>query len=106
MQLAIQNIKKIPEPNIWEPKKDDFFYDIKLETDDGKIIYGHKVVLASACQYFNAMFTNFEEKDQDLVIMRQLNSSALQLFVDFMYFEEIMVTEKNVQLIKAVAYLG
>ncbi|XP_060875997.1 ring canal kelch homolog [Metopolophium dirhodum] len=115
----MQNTKQIPEPSKWEPKKyeyskssyaeifkvlqslrkDEFFCDIKLETDDGTIIYGHKVVLASACQYFYAMFTNFEEKNQDLVVMRQLDSSALQLLVDFMYSGEILVTEKNVQVL-------
>jgi len=45
------------------------------------------------------MFTNFEEKDQDLVVMRQLDSFALQLLVDFMYSGEILITEKNVQVI-------
>ncbi|XP_060855789.1 kelch-like protein 2 [Metopolophium dirhodum] len=45
-------------------RKDELLCDIKMETDDGRIIYGHKVVLASACPYFLAMFTNFNEKDK------------------------------------------
>ncbi|XP_003247935.1 ring canal kelch homolog [Acyrthosiphon pisum] len=121
----MQNTKQIPEPSKWEPKKyvyskssyaeifkvlqslrkDEIFCDIKLETDDGTIIYGHKVVLASACQYFHAMFTNFEEKDQDLVAMRQLDSSALQLLVNFIYSGKILVTEKNVQVLLSASNL-
>jgi len=79
--------------------RDKNFCDIKLETDDGQIIFGHKVILASASPYFHAMFTHFSEKTQDLVVMRQLDSTALQLLVEFIYSGEIMVTKKNVQVI-------
>lgn len=35
--------------------RNEVLCDIKLETDDGTIVYGHKVVSASATQY-SAMF--------------------------------------------------
>jgi len=73
--------------------------DFKLETDDGKIICGHKVVLASASPYFLAMFKNCEEKNQYLAIMKRLDSTALQLLVNFIYSGEITVTENNLQVI-------
>jgi len=76
----------------------EVFCDIKLETDDGTIIFGHKVVLASASPYFHAMFTHFEEKNKELVIIRQFDSTILQLLVDYIYSGKIMVTEKNVQV--------
>jgi len=79
--------------------RDEVFCDVKLKTDDGKIINGHKVVLASASEYFHDMFTNFEEKNQDLVVIKQLDSSTLQLLIDFIYSEEIVVTEENVEVI-------
>ncbi|XP_029346291.1 ring canal kelch homolog [Acyrthosiphon pisum] len=113
----MQNTKQIPEPTRCEPAKyeykkssytemykvlqtlrqDEVLCDIKLETDDGGVIFGHKVVLASASPYFLAMFTHFSEKDQDLVAIRQLNSSTLQLLIDFVYSGEISITEKNIQ---------
>jgi len=73
--------------------------DIKLETDEGIIICGHKVVLASASPYFQAMFTHFAEKNKDHVVIRELDSITLQLLVDFIYSGKIMVTENNVQVI-------
>jgi len=72
--------------------------DVKLETDDNKIIFAHKVVLASASPYFYAMFTNFAERNHDLVVMKQLDSTALQLLVNFIYSGKISVTEENVQV--------
>eukprot|EP00102_Acyrthosiphon_pisum_P014759 XP_008184985.1 PREDICTED: kelch-like protein 2 isoform X2 [Acyrthosiphon pisum] len=79
-------------------RQDEVLCDIKLETDDGGVIFGHKVVLASASPYFLAMFTNFLEKDQDLVAIRQLDSSALHLLIDFIYFGKISITETNILL--------
>ncbi|XP_022160502.1 kelch-like protein 3 isoform X2 [Myzus persicae] len=79
-------------------RKDEVFCDIKLETDDGQKIFGHKVVLASASPYFHAMFTNFAESNKDLVIIRQVDPTAIQLLIDFIYSGEIVVTEKNVLL--------
>ncbi|KAL5236034.1 hypothetical protein ACI65C_003444 [Semiaphis heraclei] len=86
-------------------RKDEVFCDVKLKTDDGKIINGHKVVLASASEYFHAMFTHFEEKNQDLVVIKQLDSSTLQFLIDFIYSGEIIVTEENVEFLLAAANL-
>lgn len=77
---------------------DKVFCDIILETQDGFKIFGHKVILASASPYFLAMFTHFEEKNKGLVVIRDLDSSALQLIVDFIYSGKIIVTERNVQV--------
>eukprot|EP00102_Acyrthosiphon_pisum_P020921 XP_016658131.1 PREDICTED: kelch-like protein 2 isoform X2 [Acyrthosiphon pisum] len=51
------------------------------------------------------MFTNFAEKNYDLVTMRQLNSTCLQLLVNFIYSGEIVITEKNVQDLLSAANL-
>ncbi|XP_029346584.1 ring canal kelch homolog [Acyrthosiphon pisum] len=113
----MQNTKQLPELSRCEPanykykkssnveiydvlqslRKDEILCDIKLKTDDGGVIFGHKVVLASACPYFLAMFTHFSEKNQDQVTISQLDSSALQLLIDFIYSGEILITENNVQ---------
>jgi len=44
------------------------------------------------------MFTKFAEKNKDVVI-RLFDSTSLQFLVYFIYPGEIMVTEKNVQVI-------
>ncbi|XP_016662464.2 kelch-like protein 3 [Acyrthosiphon pisum] len=86
-------------------RQDEVLCDIKLETDDGEVIFGHKVVLASASPYFLAMFTNFSEKNQDLVTIRQLDYSALQLLIDFVYSGKISITEKNVHILLSASNL-
>ncbi|XP_060879864.1 ring canal kelch homolog isoform X2 [Metopolophium dirhodum] len=118
----MQNTKQIPETSkcatkIYECKKlsnakilkvleslrKDEEFDIELKTDDGRVIFAHKVVLSSASPYFHAMFTNFSEKNQDFVVIRNIDYLALQLLVDFIYFGKIMVTEKNVQVLLPAA---
>jgi len=44
------------------------------------------------------MFTSFEESNKDHVVIRELDSTALKLLVDFIYTAQIMVTEENVQV--------
>jgi len=76
------------------------FCDIKLQTDDGVIVFGHKNILVSASPYFDAMFSSFDESNKNLINIRELNSTILQLLIDYIYTGEIIVTEKNVQVIK------
>ncbi|XP_016659573.1 kelch-like protein 2 [Acyrthosiphon pisum] len=115
----MQNTKQIPESSRCEPakyeykkssyveiydvlqslRKDEILCDIKLETDDGGVIFGHKVVFASASPYFHAMFTNFSEKNQDLVVIKELDSSALHILIDFIYSGKIIITESHVQVL-------
>ncbi|XP_060874127.1 kelch-like protein 2 isoform X2 [Metopolophium dirhodum] len=83
--------------NHYASKLDGLFCDIKLKTDDNKIIIAHKVLLASASPYFHAMFTNFSERNHDLVVMREIDSTALQQLVNFIYSGRIVITEENVQ---------
>ncbi|CAI6371711.1 unnamed protein product [Macrosiphum euphorbiae] len=121
----MQHQQIIPLSTSWEPAKFEYtkrsyaemfqvlqslrqhevFCDIKLETDDGTIIFGHKVVLASASPYFQAMFTHFAEKNKELVVIRELDSVTLQLLIDFIYSGKIMVTENNVQNLLPAANL-
>ncbi|XP_016657237.1 ring canal kelch homolog [Acyrthosiphon pisum] len=86
-------------------RNNEVLCDIELETDDSTKILGHKVVLASASPYFHAMFTNFSERNHDHVVIRQLDSTALQLLVNFIYSGEIVITEKNVQILLPAANL-
>lgn len=78
--------------------RDEVLCDIKLETDDGSIVIAHKVVLASVSPYFRAMFTNFEESNSNHVNIRELDSTVLQLLVNYFYTGEIIVTNENVQV--------
>eukprot|EP00102_Acyrthosiphon_pisum_P024204 XP_016661414.1 PREDICTED: kelch-like protein 2 [Acyrthosiphon pisum] len=43
------------------------------------------------------MFSNFDESNKDLVTIRELDSTILQVLIDYIYTGEIMVTKENVQ---------
>ncbi|XP_029344870.1 kelch-like protein 2 isoform X2 [Acyrthosiphon pisum] len=51
------------------------------------------------------MFTSSSKKNKDLVVIRQLESSALQLLIDFVYSGKISITEQNVQDLLAASNL-
>jgi len=57
------------------------------------------VVLSAASPYFHSMFTNFAERNHDLVLMKKFDSTALQQLVNFIYSGQIEITEKNVKVI-------
>lgn len=78
--------------------RDDVLCEIKLRTDDGKMVIGHRVVLVSASPYFHAMFTSIDESNTIIFDIRYLDSTALQLLVDYIYTGEIIVTKQNVQV--------
>ncbi|XP_060872578.1 ring canal kelch homolog [Metopolophium dirhodum] len=78
-------------------RNDKVFCDITLVTQNGFKIFAHKVILASASPYFHEKFTNLSEKNKDLVVIGELDSTTLQLLVEFVYSGKIVVTERNVQ---------
>ncbi|XP_022170913.1 ring canal kelch homolog isoform X2 [Myzus persicae] len=84
-------------------RKDEVLCDIRIETNDGTIIFGHKVVLVSASPYFRAVFISFEETNKDLILISELDSPVLQLLVNYIYTGEIMVTEENVKVLLSAA---
>jgi len=59
----------------------------------------HRAVLAACSHYFYSMFTSeLTESRQDTVTLCQIDGSALNILVDFMYTSEIRVAEDNVQV--------
>ncbi|XP_016658626.1 ring canal kelch protein isoform X2 [Acyrthosiphon pisum] len=84
---------------------DKAFCDVKLETDDGTVVHGHKLILISASPYFRAMFTSFEERNKDHIVIKGLNSTSLKLLINYIYSGEIIVNEENVKDMLAAADL-
>lgn len=77
--------------------RDKVLCDIKLETDDGGIIFSLKWFWHWLVHI--PMFTHFTVKNEDIIVMRQLDYITLQLLVDFIYSRNIIITENNVQVI-------
>ncbi|XP_054165297.1 kelch-like protein 17 isoform X2 [Oppia nitens] len=69
-------------------------------------IRAHKVVLAAASAYFNAMFnTEMAERNKTVITLHDLDMTALNLLVDYAYTGQICITEENVQSLLPAASL-
>ncbi|KAF0744894.1 ring canal kelch isoform X2 [Aphis craccivora] len=86
-------------------RKDKVLCDIRIETDDGMIIFGHKVVLMSVCTYFREIITGFNESHIDHINVSELDSTVLQLLINYIYTGEIIITEGNVKVLLTAANL-
>ncbi|KRZ66180.1 Kelch-like protein 3 [Trichinella papuae] len=63
-------------------------------------IPAHRIILASACPYFKAMFqSNMSEVGQGKIRIHGVEPDALKSLVNFMYTSEIAITAENVQYI-------
>ncbi|KAI4455983.1 kelch protein [Holotrichia oblita] len=78
--------------------------DVTLIADNVEIP-AHKMVLAACSPYFYAMFTSFEESKQDKITLKEIDSQALTLLVEYVYTSEVQVTEENVQVLLPAANL-
>ena len=72
------------------------FTDVLLAAE-GRTIRAHKVVLSACSSYFERLFTEFDEKNQ-IVIMRDTSYADISAIVEFMYKGEINVAQVNICL--------
>ncbi|XP_016662997.1 ring canal kelch homolog isoform X2 [Acyrthosiphon pisum] len=86
-------------------REDQVFCDIRLKADDDTFVFGHKIVLMSASQYFRAMFTNFSEREKDIIDIKELDSTVLKKLVDYIYTGKILINKENVQVLLPAANL-
>ena len=78
-------------------RKEEKLCDIKLSIG-GSSLNSHRVVLAAASSYFNAMFTgDMKESRQDEVALFGVEFSALEDLVNFCYTGRIEINVNNVQ---------
>ena len=85
----------------------NFLCDVVLLTSDQKKEFpAHKAVLASCSSYFHAMFTNFDERHQNRIVLQDIDPIALGLLLDFLYTSKIQVTEGNSQVLQVFVILS
>ncbi|XP_003241641.2 kelch-like protein 12 isoform X2 [Acyrthosiphon pisum] len=80
-------------------RKNEVLCDSRFETDDGCATFGHKNVLMAASPYFRALFKSRKicKTGNNTVNIKKLDSTVLQLLLDYIYTGEIIVTKENVQ---------
>lgn len=78
-------------------RKDEKLCDIQISVGESSL-KSHRVVLAAASSYFNAMFTgDLKESRQDKVVLFDVEFSALEDLVNFCYTGRIEINVDNVQ---------
>ena len=79
-------------------RQQDVLCDVTVKAGNREI-RAHRVVLASASSYFYAMFTgDLSESRQDTIILKEIDTLALEKLVEYCYTSEVQVTEDNVQV--------
>ena len=72
------------------------FCDVTLVSDDGKRVWAHKVVLASASSFFRDIFQVDEEMEEYQVIdMKGVKSRLLRAMIDLVYNGETQVEQRE-----------
>jgi len=51
------------------------------------------------------MFSSFDESNKDLVNIGEIDSTILQLLIDYIYTGEIMITQENVQVLLTIVFI-
>jgi kelch-like protein 2/3 len=85
-------------------REDGLLTDVTLVAG-GKEVKAHKALLASCSPYFFAMFTGFDEKNKARVTLKDVDSGALEILINYVYTSEVEVTEENVQTLLPAANL-
>ena len=85
-------------------REDGLLTDVSLVAA-GHEVHAHKAVLAACSPYFCAMFTGFDEKNKSRIVLKDVDPTALEILVNYVYTSEVEVTEENVQTLLPAANL-
>ena len=79
--------------------------DVSLGAED-EIFPFHRVVLAAASPYFQAMFTGgFREKELDVIPLQETNVQGLKLVLDAIYTSKLVISNDSVDKILTVTHM-
>lgn len=84
-------------------RKSEILTDITLKVEN-KEFKAHKAVLAAHSDYFCVMFTgNMLEKNEDVIILKELSCQGFEIILDHIYTSKLMLTNENVQFVLETA---
>ncbi|XP_066288626.1 kelch-like protein 9 [Branchiostoma lanceolatum] len=80
-----------------ELRESEVLTDVSLVADS-QTFHVHKVVMASASDYFRAMFTtDMREKEQQVIELHGITAKGLRLVIEYIYTSEVPLEEDNVR---------
>ena len=80
-------------------RKEGLLCDVTIKVGT-TMIPAHKIVLAAASSYFEAMFTNdMAESREDVIELQGMDPTSVETIIEFMYTSDINISEDNVQTI-------
>ena len=85
-----------------ELRSDNDFSDVTLACEDAFQVSAHKVILASSSPFFMNIL-KMNRNPHPLIYMRGMKSEDLVAIVDFLYYGEAEIEEKNLDAFLAVA---
>ena len=90
--------------SISESRKSADFTDVTLVTKDEKFFTAHKLILASASDFFKNIFQTLVQNNSYLYLSN-INSSEMQHVLDFIYLGEVQIPQSCVQDFLAISNL-
>merc|ERR1712179_244939 len=71
--------------------------DVTLVTDDGQHIQAHKIILSLGSNFFADIFMKSNHSNM-LVYLKGISSDKLELVIDFIYSEEVFITQEQLKV--------
>ncbi|XP_067083766.1 kelch repeat and BTB domain-containing protein 7 [Osmerus mordax] len=78
--------------------------EVRGKSDNRKVFFCNRNILAAASPYFKSMFTGgLNESMQDKVLIRGVDAESMSLIIDYCYTGKVTIYEGNVQKLYAAA---
>ena len=85
-------------------RSQDIFKDVTLVSDDYQRISAHKMILSACSGYFNKVLSNVTHS-HPMLCLSGINSTELQLVLDYIYSGEVQVPQPNLDRFLTIAQI-
>ncbi|XP_046747833.1 protein jim lovell-like isoform X2 [Diprion similis] len=78
------------------------FVDVSLVCKDGKVIKGHKMILANTSKFFRRLLTE-NEHPHPMIVLHNIDADDLRSLMTFMYCGEVQVFQNDLKKLLEIA---
>ena len=76
-------------------RKEEYFFDVTLVSDDEQHIAAHKLVLSASSEFFKNIFKKTSHSNP-LIFLNGFSSKYLQLIMDYIYEGEAQIFQTDI----------